>query len=1252
MTLLGNMLWFILAGWWSSLYYTACGVLCCITIIGIPIGKAMFQYAKLMAAPFGKVIVKETDLKGIENVSGIRRFGGTIANILWLPVGIITFLGNIGLMIACTISIVGIPAAIVLAKSCKFLLWPVGAKVVTKEEYENITLRRTVESSIEHSFGATSIPHASRNHRSNQFVVEDFFSKSAGIGYIVGWLALVLLLIFLFPIAVWYYKFFLVLSTLFHTALFVILSFLIAWLQSKLSPNASHPFFNLQFKSVKKFFFSIKTSLIEIFPTSQHFIYAVLGFVLIPCVISLIEPLMLSHTIHNLFAYFILDIPALIGFFIGAVIHRNSRPTVPEPKVVSRDSFDSGNYYAPQLSSRENLPPESPDVLTQSNTPLWMPGLPIIVTKANVVKRYSNFPEVSLQLEFQNLCDQPIIAVYFSARCYNLLKEELPPIEKQAVQDFTLDPGCFWTSSQAARCPANDTRRIELTIHNVVMADGSIWSNETGEILQPLPKQDKLGFSVDLFSEMHRLRNGIADFRNTFNGEQVLYSHLPVQTEHYWQCACGQVNLSGRCLRCNVLQGTVFDLTNAQRLADMAAERKAEEQRQKEERQQAIVEKQQAIKDTAGVISGKCISAAKVVAGKVSHGGKVLSGKLVQFWNTGKNFCVEKIPVLRQKISNNITSAKGKCVDFRDQKLNPLFERIKTLFKEKIYLHWKKILFITIFAILIVLVSTVSIDWYQTYRAEQARIQQEAAEEAARQEEARLQALAEAEERKRREEEEKRRLEEELRLEEERQKLESELPSIFQSVYDFCWQFSGDNHIDTEFAQLKTTLVGKNVTWSSEYEVQYMAWRTQMLKDLSEQLIIEYEKIIATRPVYKDRYEGNTLVPSGLYYADYHDFNNDQLPELVLLSATGYPASDNDTEINEHSILLEIYGNKSGEIIKYGEQKLYSAFKDTWLKLMQYQGRLFIGDYEDGGGNSSYITTRYYGFRDNQFGLVEETLIVSGYVDELASHGRTFYHNNKEITEEEYIAINEKYSTEVDLFRAGSGTNQGVLTKPTNRAIIINGQKLSTVGSLFAEEGYTLAPIRPILEAMGIPVYVDERSQYTLASTKKGTLTIWDTGIDLFSGEYTLRFNNEHTTISPRLIHGVMYAPIESLVALFGAQAQYSYEDRMLTISVNIPAEDLMTADEVERMATFDTSDMDAILAPYGYQTIITNNLIDGSSHYLNGKMYLEHYVLPIGVKYEVYGDENNWTDNAETATVSSDGEVFWSSFEDIFNQN
>ena len=134
MRALGNILWFILGGWWTALGYLALGLVCCVTVIGIPIGKALFQYAKLMAFPFGKEIVKETFIKGEENVSSVRKIGGTIANIIWLPFGICIFLGNIVLMLSCFISILFISVGVVLAKSCKFVIWPIGAKVVSRED--------------------------------------------------------------------------------------------------------------------------------------------------------------------------------------------------------------------------------------------------------------------------------------------------------------------------------------------------------------------------------------------------------------------------------------------------------------------------------------------------------------------------------------------------------------------------------------------------------------------------------------------------------------------------------------------------------------------------------------------------------------------------------------------------------------------------------------------------------------------------------------------------------------------------------------------------------------------------------------------------------------------------------------------------------------------------------------------------------------------------------------------------------------
>ena len=51
-----NQIW-ILAGWWEiALLHLFFGLLCCITIIGIPFGRQHFKMALASIFPFGKVI--------------------------------------------------------------------------------------------------------------------------------------------------------------------------------------------------------------------------------------------------------------------------------------------------------------------------------------------------------------------------------------------------------------------------------------------------------------------------------------------------------------------------------------------------------------------------------------------------------------------------------------------------------------------------------------------------------------------------------------------------------------------------------------------------------------------------------------------------------------------------------------------------------------------------------------------------------------------------------------------------------------------------------------------------------------------------------------------------------------------------------------------------------------------------------------------------------------------------------------------
>jgi uncharacterized membrane protein YccF (DUF307 family) len=59
---IGNVIWFFVAGLWLALLHVVAGVLLCLTIIGIPFGVASFKMAGLALFPLGKTIVDTSDL--------------------------------------------------------------------------------------------------------------------------------------------------------------------------------------------------------------------------------------------------------------------------------------------------------------------------------------------------------------------------------------------------------------------------------------------------------------------------------------------------------------------------------------------------------------------------------------------------------------------------------------------------------------------------------------------------------------------------------------------------------------------------------------------------------------------------------------------------------------------------------------------------------------------------------------------------------------------------------------------------------------------------------------------------------------------------------------------------------------------------------------------------------------------------------------------------------------------------------------
>jgi uncharacterized membrane protein YccF (DUF307 family) len=53
-SVIGNVIWLILAGWWLALGHIVTGVLMCLTIIGIPLGLANFKLFRVALTPFGR----------------------------------------------------------------------------------------------------------------------------------------------------------------------------------------------------------------------------------------------------------------------------------------------------------------------------------------------------------------------------------------------------------------------------------------------------------------------------------------------------------------------------------------------------------------------------------------------------------------------------------------------------------------------------------------------------------------------------------------------------------------------------------------------------------------------------------------------------------------------------------------------------------------------------------------------------------------------------------------------------------------------------------------------------------------------------------------------------------------------------------------------------------------------------------------------------------------------------------------------
>ena len=141
MRTLGNILWhFPFFGFVTAIFYWLLGLLLTVLVVTAPLGLGLMEFSKFLFAPFGRAMVSKTDLKVEQNA--VWQGYSTIIMILYLPFGLIfVVLGAVQVFVSC-ISIIGIPVALVIAKSLGTVLNPVNKVCVPSSVRDELARRQ------------------------------------------------------------------------------------------------------------------------------------------------------------------------------------------------------------------------------------------------------------------------------------------------------------------------------------------------------------------------------------------------------------------------------------------------------------------------------------------------------------------------------------------------------------------------------------------------------------------------------------------------------------------------------------------------------------------------------------------------------------------------------------------------------------------------------------------------------------------------------------------------------------------------------------------------------------------------------------------------------------------------------------------------------------------------------------------------------------------------------------------------------
>ena len=307
----------------------------------------------------------------------------------------------------------------------------------------------------------------------------------------------------------------------------------------------------------------------------------------------------------------------------------------------------------------------------------------------------------------------------------------------------------------------------------------------------------------------------------------------------------------------------------------------------------------------------------------------------------------------------------------------------------------------------------------------------------------------------------------------------------------------------------------------------------------------------------------------------------------LTLGMSGNLTGQND--IYAYDVTATVYANVDGHAGKVGEQTFSWDWDEELLSICKNDNRVCLWNTWLHMGTASEGDV-FYKIENGAF-TINESISVS-YASETPEY--------EGITEADYNALDKKYTSRKELLSYNhnngiSVLNRGILSVP---GVNVNGVAVQLSADPYhsALENQFMVPLRDVLEAMGVAVYANSDASVILASTKGDTLVITykDFSDSSFEGINNTYYGRDKTykycmngggfqKITIEFTNGRAFVPLQTIVSLFGGNAEWNGKSGAMCVTYNIPDSSRMSQEELKKLANFDLNQAQKIAVSKGY---------------------------------------------------------------------